>query len=240
MPTEITQHFNPKLSYPFYFMRKALFNALEENAPALSGVMMDFGCGSKPYKSLFKVEKYIGVDYAGEGHSHETEHIDVYYDGKTIPFCDNHFDSILCTEVFEHLFDIEILLKELHRVLKPGGKMLVTCPFVWNEHEAPIDYARYTQYALRHLFEKNQFKVVKQDKKGTFVETLTQLSNLYVLETLFGSYNLKHYMAKRYINRLQPLFITLNNAIGSGLNKILPKRYDIYLSNVFVVEKHIH
>ena len=53
---------------------------------------MDFGCGSKPYKSLFNVEEYLGVDYYNEGHPHENEQIDVFYDGKNLPFPDNYFD----------------------------------------------------------------------------------------------------------------------------------------------------
>jgi ubiquinone/menaquinone biosynthesis C-methylase UbiE len=91
--------------------------------------MMDFGCGTKPYKPIFiNATEYIGVDYAGEGHSHENEDIDIYYDGKTIPFEDNTFDSILACEVMEHIFNIEEILKELYRILKPGGKILISIP----------------------------------------------------------------------------------------------------------------
>jgi SAM-dependent methyltransferase len=237
MSAPISTHFNPSISYPFYFMRSAVLAGVTENSAAMHGTMMDFGCGSKPYKSIFKVDKYIGVDYANEGHSHDNEDIDVYYDGKTIPFPDNYFDSILCSEVFEHLFELETLLKELNRVLKSGGKMLVTCPFVWNEHEVPIDYARYTQYSLRYLFEKNNFTVVKQERKGSFVEVIVQMINLYLMETVFGKYTLKEYYARRVINRVQPFFMAINNVMGYGLSRILPKRYDLYLSNVFVVEK---
>jgi SAM-dependent methyltransferase len=237
MSATISPHFNPSFSSPFYFMRSAVLAGVRENAAAMHGTMMDFGCGSKPYQALFSVEKYIGVDYESAGHSHENEQIDVFYDGKTLPFPDNHFDSILCSEVFEHLFDLELLLRELNRVLKPSGKMLVTCPFVWNEHEVPIDYARYTQYALKSLFEKSNFTVLKQERKGNFVEVMTQIRSLYLLETLFGKYDLKHYFAHRIINRLQPFFMTIHNAIGWGLSRVLPQRFDLYLSNVFVVEK---
>ena len=74
--------------------------------------MMDFGCGSKPYKSLFNVNEYVGVDYHGQGHSHVNEQIDVFYDGVLLPFPDNYFDSVFSTEVFEHVFNLENLNPE--------------------------------------------------------------------------------------------------------------------------------
>ena len=61
----------------------------------MQGKVLDFGCGKKPYQSLFtNAEEYIGVDYEGEGHSHQNETIDVFYDGKKIPFENNTFDNI--------------------------------------------------------------------------------------------------------------------------------------------------
>ncbi|MBK8311763.1 MAG: class I SAM-dependent methyltransferase [Chitinophagaceae bacterium] len=110
------------------------------------------GCGSKPYKSLFNVNEYVGVDYHGQGHSHENEQIDVFYDGVLLPFPDNYFDSVFSTEVFEHVFNLEEMILEIKRVMKPGAKILVTCPFAIPEHEQPNDYARYSSFGLKHLF----------------------------------------------------------------------------------------
>jgi SAM-dependent methyltransferase len=234
----IPKEFNPGISHQYYFIRKALLEAITENAPLLNGELMDFGCGSKPYQSLFShVKKYTGVDYQGEGHTHENEQIDVYYDGKTIPFANNYFDSILCSEVFEHLFEIDAILLELNRVMKPGAKMLITCPFVWNLHEAPNDFARYTPYALKHLFEKAGFKVLKQDKKGTFVEVITQMKTVYAMGSIFGQYNERYYVPRPFFNAFQPIYVFFNNMSGYIQNKILPKRKDLYFINVFVVEK---
>lgn len=238
MSPSLSRSYNPNITHHFYFIRKAILAAISENSQQLTGKLMDFGCGAKPYKSLFShIDEYVGVDYEGEGHSHENAEIEVFYDGKTIPFPDNHFDSILSSEVFEHLFEINHLLGELNRVLKPGGKMLITCPFIWNEHEAPIDYARYTQFALTFLFEQANFKVLKKDKKGNFVEAITQIRNLYMMGSFFGTYNQKEYTPRPFFHRFQKFFITLNNISGYIKSRIFPKRYDIYLSNVFLVEK---
>jgi SAM-dependent methyltransferase len=234
----VPAEFNPNIGHPYYFIRKALYSAISENAHNLTGNLMDFGCGSKPYQSLFtSADSYLGVDYQGEGHSHETENIDVYYDGKTIPFANSHFDSILCSEVFEHLFNLEEILQELNRVLKPGGKMLITCPFAWNIHEQPIDYARYTPFALVHLFTKAGFKVIKQDRKGNFFETLAQLTNVYLMGSIFAQYNGKSYQAKPYIYWLQKPVIFLHNIFAKIGSNIMPKRTDYYMVNVFLVEK---
>jgi hypothetical protein len=71
---------------PFFFIRRGLFINIRENAKKLEGVLLDFGCGRKPYKNLFAVKEYIGVDIEQSGHSHALSEVDVYYDGKTIPF----------------------------------------------------------------------------------------------------------------------------------------------------------
>ena len=71
--------FNPSISHPLYWIRKGLYNKINLYSGELSGRLLDFGCGAKPYQSLFtKVTEYVGVDYAGEGHDHSNESIDVF------------------------------------------------------------------------------------------------------------------------------------------------------------------
>ena len=177
----VPKEFNPPVSHPMYFIRKGLFNKISLYSPQLSGRLLDFGCGAKPYESLFSnVQEYIGLDYDSEGHNHQDEHIDVYYDGKTIPFDDHSFDAVFSSEVFEHVFTLPEILPEIARVLKPGGKILITCPFAWEEHEIPVDYARYTRFALQDRLEKNGFRIVVTDKNGHFIRALHQLFILYL------------------------------------------------------------
>jgi SAM-dependent methyltransferase len=226
--------FNPGLSHRFYFMRKGLRAAIQKNASHLSGTMLDFGCGSKPYKSLINVDKYIGIDYENPGHDHSQEEIDVYYDGKTIPFSDEYFDSALCTEVLEHLSDVDNTIKELGRVLKKGGKMLVTCPFVWNEHEIPYDYARYTQFALKDMFEKNGFRLISYEKKGNFIEAIAQMRVLYFIEWSHSFFSKISFLGSWISNAI----IFCMNGWGKIKSKLFPSRHDLYLSNVLLVEKN--
>lgn len=227
--------FNPNKKQPTYIIRNGLFETISKHKNNLSGDILDFGCGSKPYKNLFNYDTYVGLDFEGEGHSHETEDIDVYYDGITLPFDDNSFDSIFSSEVFEHVFNLEQILKELYRVLKPGGKMMFTCPFVWIEHEAPNDYARYTQFALNDLLHKANFKINNYEKIGTYRSTLYQLKMF-------------HYWYYKFLNSNQskiPIIgylkyhynVTLQNNILSFLERFDPSNQDLYLNNFYIVEK---
>lgn len=177
----VPKNFNPSIKHPLYFIRKGLFRKISFYAPQLKGKLLDFGCGEKPYQSLFtQVSSYTGLDYQGEGHDHQNENVDVFYDGKTIPFSDESFDAVFSSEVFEHVFGLAQILPEISRVTKPGGQLLITCPFAWEEHEMPVDYARYTQFALKDMLEKNGYDIQVIDKNGHFALALFQLFVLYI------------------------------------------------------------
>lgn len=229
----MNEAFRPSLFHPYYFIRKGLLGKIEQYKHVLSGRMMDFGCGSKPYKPLLKVDEYVGVDFVNEGHPHDNEQIDVFYDGKSIPLPNEAFDSVLTSEVFEHIFNLEDILDELHRVLKPGGRMLITCPFVWKEHELPNDYARYTHFALKHLLEKHGFKTVMLDKSGNFIEVLFQLQILYFYDTWFPK--VSRIPGISHLFKL--FFIFCPNLAGIVASKIFPTRKQLYFNNIIVAEK---
>lgn len=216
---------------PFYFIRLALLRAIQRQSSKLKGQLMDFGCGRKPYQSLFKVESYIGVDVEVSGHSHAKEDIDVYYNGKTLPFADHTFDSIFSSETFEHVFNLEDIVPELYRVLKPGGYMLITVPFVWDEHEVPYDYGRYSSFGIRHLLEKNDFKVESVEKTGHFFLVLGQLWVLYL-------YNLTHTKSK-YINlAIQIVFISPFSILIKVLSVLSPRHKGLYFNTVVLAQKN--
>lgn len=215
---------------PFFIIRKGLFQAVQEAKDQMTGDLLDFGCGSKPYKHLFPVKSYVGTDIEISGHDHSNENIDVFYDGKTLPFANESFDSIFSSETFEHIFNLNEILDELSRVLKPGGKMLVTVPFVWDEHEIPYDFARYTSFGLVHVFQEKGFKVLNQKKTSSYVDTLFQMGSAYLYQ---------HVFPKNKIARiaLTPFFIMPINLLGLIFGAILPKNQNFYHNNVFLLEK---
>lgn len=229
----INRNFNPGPAHPFFFIRRGLFQAIQQHAPSLKGKLLDFGCGSKPYQPLFTVEEYIGLDFEKTGHDHTNEQIDVYYDGKTIPFGNEHFDSVLCSEVAEHLFELPAALAEMNRVLKKEGKLLLTCPFVWGEHEVPYDYARYTQYALKDLLEKQGFRILVYEKRGTFIQTLTQMRVLYFAQVTEPVLAKLSYPGTFIFKSM----VWIMNNWGRLKNRIFPQKQDLYLSNIILAEK---
>lgn len=227
--------YNPDLFHPYYIIRKNLFKKVSEYSSYMKGDLLDFGCGSKPYKSLFKVDCYTGLDFENEGHSHDFEEIDVIYNGKEIPFPDRRFDSVLSTEVFEHIFNLPEVLKEINRVMKPGAHLIITCPFVWNEHEVPYDYARYTLFAIKDMTEKCGFEIVHQQKSGNFILALSQLWVLYFYQNFYGK--IRRFFLTRWLFTF--FFIFLPNICGSFFNMLLPKNDTLYLNNVVVLRKKI-
>lgn len=215
---------------PFYFIRRGLYKGVLLHKGYLKGKLLDFGCGSKPYKKLFDVQEYIGLDIEKSGHLIKHDEVDVYYDGKTIPFIDNHFDSIFSSEAFEHIFNLEEILTELHRVIKPGGYMLITLPFVWDEHEIPYDFARYTSFGIQHLLKNKGFEIIAIEKTTNYVETVFQMWNAYVSQHIFPS--------RLFFSVLMtPLFIAPITIAGIFLSKVLPENKSFYLNNIVIARK---
>lgn len=228
------EKFNPKVIGFFinhnFHIRRLLYKSLKKNSSLLSGKILDFGCGSKPYQHLFSnATEYIGVDYEIEGRTENLDKIDFFYDGKKIPFEDNSFDGILCTEVLEHVFNIDELLKELHRILKPNGKAIITTPFMWEEHEMPYDFARYSSVAVKFLYEKHGFIIKEQSKSGNTIHVVFQFCLNY-FKNIFP----KNKIARQIL--LLP-FIFIFNSLGLLLGAILPKDKTSYFNNIVVVEK---
>jgi SAM-dependent methyltransferase len=161
---------------PHFIIRRALWKQISKQSKEINGFILDFGCGAKPYLDAFKNSTdYIGLDIKESGHSHINSKVDVYYDGFTIPFPDNYFDNVVSFEVFEHVPNPEAMLKELNRVLKPKGTLLVTTPFFYPEHEMPFDFQRFTEPGMKRLLEICEFHPVSIIKTNNNLSSLTQI-----------------------------------------------------------------
>ena len=121
-------------------------------APLARGELLDVGCGTKPYESIFRphVSRYIGLEHSSTLHGRDK--VDVWGEAAALPFPDATFDTVVAFQVLEHCEDPATVLQEMHRVLRPGGIVIVTTPVLWGVHEAPRDFYRFTRYGLEHLF----------------------------------------------------------------------------------------
>ncbi len=122
-------------------------------------LVLDAGAGTGPYRKLFEHAVYEAADFAQLGTKYTK--LDYVCTLADIPVSDSRFDRVLFNQVLEHVDDPPAVLAELYRVLKPGGRILCTCPLFYAEHQKPYDYFRYTRFGLHHLFEQAGFGEVR-------------------------------------------------------------------------------
>lgn len=144
------------LTDPSYLVHRRLFADLERASRHARGALLDIGCGNKPYESMFigRVTSYTGCDVVQSSE----ERVDVLCPATSIPLQDATFETVLCTQVIEHVADHILLLKEAHRLLAPSGVLIVSGPLCWPLHEEPHDYFRFTEYGLKYLLAKAGFE----------------------------------------------------------------------------------
>jgi SAM-dependent methyltransferase len=113
------------------------------------------GGGMYGYKDLFPNQVSVDID--------PDRHPDVLGDAHALPFPDASFSVVLCTEVLEHLEDPKQAIKEMARVLTPGGRVILTTRFMQPKHDVPHDYWRFTDHGLRLLFRDWDIEMVEAE-----------------------------------------------------------------------------
>jgi glycosyltransferase involved in cell wall biosynthesis/SAM-dependent methyltransferase len=140
--------------------------------------VVDIGAGDAPYRHLFQHVDYVTVDW--EQSPHDGARLsDIIASADSIPLPDASVDAVVMTEVLEHVNNPLATLREMARILKVDGQIVLTTPFVWILHEMPHDYYRYTPSALRNLLEDAGFDQVEVTPRGDdYFSTLAQLMQL--------------------------------------------------------------
>jgi SAM-dependent methyltransferase len=143
-------------------------------------LVLDAGAGDAPYRSLFAHVRYETADFelVDKPYAKSTYVCDL----ASIPAEDSRFDAILFNQVMEHLPEPKLVLRELFRVLKPGGRMIFTAPLFYEEHEQPYDFYRYTQFAVRYLFSEAGFQIDRLDWLEGYYSTVG-----YQMRKMYGS-----------------------------------------------------
>ena len=215
---------------PVYIIRRALYCAVKSLAPRVSGNVLDFGCGSKPYEKLFKdATSYVGVDMETTGHDHRDSKVDVYYDGKDLPFPDGQFDAVVSFEVFEHVFNLPEVLKEINRVTTDSGHLLISIPFAWGEHEEPYDFARYSSFGIAHILNQAGYEILESRKTTTFILAVFQMLIACITQST---------PQNRVLLRLRQFCIVFPcTLMAYTLNAVLPKRYEYFCNLVILARK---
>ena len=165
-----------------FIVRRAILDALSSQLKNLHGTVVDVGCGYMPYKPLVlaspsRAERYIGIDL----HENIYRSPDLEWDGSAIPLKEKSVDCALATEVFEHCPEPELVMRETLRVLKPGGLLFLTVPFLWPLHCVPYDEYRYTPFSLERHLRKAGFEQIKLTALGGWDRSLAQMIGLWTL-----------------------------------------------------------
>ena len=192
---------NPNASFfsPDKIIKDLQWECLSSAVKYSKGELLDVGCGRMPYKSLFlhKVKTYTGIDKY-------SPIADIKKDFYTAKILKGSYDTVLCTQVLEHVPDPQTFLKKINSVLKKNGILILTVPFSGYLHEVPRDYYRYTKFALAYMMKKTNFKIIYIKQEGNWLSSMG-LELISYLEPTFNRFLLKY--PKRFIQLLILLFI---------------------------------
>jgi len=146
-----------------HYLYESLASAAARHA---KGRVLDIGCGYKPYQKLFDKLETV-TDYTGcDVRQTDKNTVDIVCAAEKIPLPDNSMDTILCTQVIEHIFDSGPVLREAYRLLAPDGRIIISAPLYWPEHGEPLDYFRFTRFGLKEVLHRTGFRVLEILENG--------------------------------------------------------------------------
>jgi len=175
------------MSYIYQPHRILLHKQIKKYSYFIKGKVLDVGAGSySRYIDVFNCKEYIKMDIR------PGKNVDIVGMAEDIPFESETFDSVICTQVLEHLAEPSKAISEIYRVLKKGGHCLLSAPQINELHEEPHDYFRYTKFGLIEMFSKQGFEILKCNQIGGFFTMMAQLVIRYLIDR-FNLYQKKWY-----------------------------------------------
>ena len=182
--------------------------------------VLDIGAGGCPHREKFNHCEYFTQDFTQladtqiqnqEGYGK----IDFVSDILEIPVTDKEYDVILCTEVIEHVPDPISAIKEMSRILKPGGTLLITAPLLSGLHQEPYHfYGGYTKYWYQKFLKENNFTELNIEPNGSLHTTYFALGltifKSFLEETFYGKSLIRKLIASISLIVFSPVFLFLN------------------------------
>lgn len=204
-----------------YYIRTSIFKALNNSLIQFSGKLLDVGCGKMPYRNYIlinsEVTDYIGLDIETALIYKADVKPDFIWNGITMPFVNESFDCAFGTEVLEHCPEPEVVLKEVYRVLKPGGVFFFTVPFLWNLHEIPHDEYRYTPFSLERHLKNSGFTDITIKATGGWHASMAQMLGLWVRRSAMSSRKRK--ILSRFLKPIVKYLIKLDKLENVQFNE---------------------
>ena len=195
--------------------------------PYFKGCLLDVGCGKRPYSLIYDalVSESIGTEVTFSPHG--TSNADAICYAEALPFADASFDTILCTEVLEHTRLPQLAMQEFSRLLKPGGYLLLSMPFIYPIHEAPHDYQRFTKYGLQAIYEQVNLKPIYIHAKAGAVATLICLWAILMTKVING------------ISKGLKLSPPLRDRVPVRLALVIPQYVYLWIRKRLTLTKHL-
>jgi SAM-dependent methyltransferase len=167
----------PGASDSSWLMTQLVGKAYQRQLPQHArGRLIDLGCGGAPLYGAYRalVSEVTCIDWGGS--TGGTQHLDLEHDlNQPLPLESARYDTVILSDVLEHIRKPEGLLSEISRILAPGGKLLLNVPFFYWLHEQPHDYFRYSEHALRFLIEQSGLSLLLLEGLGSAPEVLADM-----------------------------------------------------------------
>lgn len=199
--------------HPQWLVFKNEEKGLTEIAQHSQGYVLDLGAGTQKIQHFLSPScQYISLDYYETATKWYGKTPTVFGDAQVLPFKSKSADTILLLDVLEHLPAPESCLKEIFRVLQPGGKLIIQVPFLYPLHDTPYDFQRWTCFGLQKLAKKHQYQIEVQKSINHPLESAAFLSNLALSKTVLRWIRDKNLLSILII--LLPFAIFFNNLLA--------------------------
>ena len=139
-----------------------------------NALVLDAGAGECRFKPMFRHAAYVGVDFAQGDPNWDYSKLDAIATLEQLPFSDSSFDRVLSIVVLEHTPQPGRVLEEFRRVMKSGGTVHMVVPHMWEEHQRPYDFFRFTSSGIRYLMESAGLRVKRVEPVGGFFWQLSR------------------------------------------------------------------
>ena len=164
-------------AYISEFVRQSINDIVVDH----DGSILDLGCGELPYQRFYhgKFAQCVAADYDVRSSA-----VACRLSAESLPFREASFDCVLFSEVIEHIPQYDLAISEISRVLKPGGTLIITWPFMYPMHEIPADFRRFTEFGMQHDLKKNGLEVTKLSRRGGAFALSWQILEFFVIGSL--------------------------------------------------------
>ena len=186
------------------------------------GKTLDLGAGTAKYRNIIKpnVTEYITCDmFPGEN-------VDIVENVLDLSFDDSSFDTVISTQVMEHVSRPWVMMQEVARILRKDGHCIITAPFLVPYHADPYDYYRYTTEGMKALADSVGLEVVEVGSYGRSGIVFSEFLHF----TLFNPY--------KKLNKTRSKLFGLIQKFLFKIDKIFSEKSPIY-ANVFLVAKKV-